>query len=192
MSRDGQGRIGLSLGPRLVPNGGFLSDARATGETIPGGGYGLAPAGLASFGYWLEDSLELSIEGGYSRDQYGVTGSAPWLLNGETIMASMRWAPWTNFDIWPYGGASFGYSLNSLTGPLNSTEEADGYGGALFVGTGWDLSERWGISLELRYTIASIIVPNLTHPFDVGGLSLLIGAYFIVPREPDSAAMPSE
>lgn len=180
------------MGPRLVPNSGFLNDARGAGEEIPVGSFGLAPAALASFGYWIEDSLELSLEGGYSRDQYVVTGKAPWLMNGETIMASIRWTPWTDLDVWPYGGGSFGYSLNSLTGPLNSPEEADGYGGALFVGTGWDLSSHWGLSLEFRYTLASIIVPNVSHPFDVGGLSILVGAYFLIPREAETPALMTE
>ncbi|MHB1847046.1 MAG: hypothetical protein ACYCWW_19665 [Deltaproteobacteria bacterium] len=138
----------------------------------------------------MEDDLELSLEGGYLWDHYRVLGSYGWTENGETLMASLRWTPWSHFDFWPYLGGSFGYSLNGLTGPINSYEEADGYGGALFIGTGWDLSERYGISFELRYTIASVVVPPLQQPFQVGGLSLLIGPYVIVPRSDDVPSLP--
>ncbi len=145
---------------------------------------------MLSFGYWVQEDLELSLEGGYSYDHYGVAGSYGWTENGETAMASLRWTPWQHMDLWPYVGGSFGYSLNGLTGPINPYEEADGYGGAIFVGTGWDLSDRWGVTFELRYTIASVVVPPLAQPFQVGGLSILIGPYIILPHTEDVPSTP--
>ncbi len=106
-------------------------------------------------------------------------------------MCSLRFVPWTHWDWWPYVGGAFGYSLNQLSGTsLPYPEEADGYGGALFVGTGWDLSPRFGLTAEFRYNIASIQVPGFNNPFDVGGPSILIGVYYTLAKSIDSPATP--
>jgi hypothetical protein len=181
-------------GARSPLNSGFLDEARGDTETIEGGNFDVAPLGILSFSYWPLEYLELSLEGGYSRDQIMLRAAAPWLETEETIMASVRYAPWTHWDLWPYVGCAFGYSLNQLSGTaLPYPEEADGYGGALFVGSGWDLTPRFGLTLELRYNIASIEVPGFTNNFDVGGPSVLLGFYFTLAKAVDtpmSAAPP--
>lgn len=190
-SRDGEGRISLEGGVRAPLNGGFLDEARGDTETIPGGDFGIAPLGILAFSYWPMESLELSLEGGYSRDQVSVARAAPWIEVQETIMASVRYVPWTHWDFWPYVGCAFGYSLNQLTGTaLPYAEEADGYGGALFVGTGWDLTAHFGLTAEFRYNIASIEVPGFTSAFDVGGPSLMVGIYFTIAKSEASPATP--
>jgi hypothetical protein len=106
-------------------------------------------------------------------------------------MAAIRYVPWTHWAWWPYVGGAFGYSLNQLTGTvLPYAEEADGYGGALFLGTGWDLTSHFGLTAEFRYNIVSIQVPGFTHAFDVGGPSLMIGCYITLAKETDSLPNP--
>jgi hypothetical protein len=178
-------------GGRVPLNEGFLDEARGDTEQIPGSDYGVAPLFILTFSYWVLENLELSLEGGYSRNQVSVTAAAPWVSTQETIMASLRFTPWTHWDWWPYVGGAFGYSLNQLSGTaLPYPEEADGYGGALFVGTGWDVSSHFGVTAELRYNIASIQVPGFTNAFDVGGPSLMLGVYYTLAKSIDSPATP--
>jgi hypothetical protein len=80
--------------------------------------------------------------------------------------------------------------LNHVLGPLNPPEEADGGGGAILLGSGFDLSRSWGATLELRYTISRVAVPNLHEPLNTGGLLLLFGIHLRLPREPDEFRQP--
>ncbi len=190
-SRDGQGRISLEGGARIPLNGGFLGEARQDTETIQGGDFDVAPLGIVAFSYWPLEYLELSLEGGYSRDQINLKAAAPWVESQETLMASLRYLPWTHWTFWPYVGGAFGYSLNQLTvTALTYEEEAAGYGGALFVGTGWDLTAHFGVTAEFRYNIVSIQVPGFTHAYDVGGASLMRGIYYTLAKDTDSPATP--
>lgn len=192
--RDGQGRISVDLGARTPFNDGFYGEARSDGEQIPGSTFSVAPIGYLSFSYWPMESLELSLEGSYSWNSVSVKDATPWTLTQENLMAALRYVPWTGWDAWPYVGGDFGYSLNQFTGTgLPHMEEADGYGGGLFLGTGWDLSAHFGITAELRYNIISIQVPGFNHPFDTGGPTLLVGFYFTIAKSSDvpTPATPS-
>ena len=178
-------------GVRAPLNTGFLDEARGDTEEIPGGNFAVAPLFILTFSYWPLENLELSLEGGYSHNIVQVTAAAPWLETGELIMASIRYVPWTHSDWWPYVGAAFGYSLNQLSGTaLPYPEEADGYGGAIFAGTGWDLGPHFGLTAEFRYNIASIQVPGFNNAFDVGGPSILIGVYYMLAKAVDTPATP--
>ncbi len=182
--RDGEGLIQFAPSLRAPLNAGFLDEARGNGEGIQGGNFNLAPGAFVTFGYFADEQVEIGIEGGYSRDWIGVTAANPWLLNEETLQATVRYVPWTDWNLWPYVGAAFGYSLNAFNGTaLPHYEDAEGFGGALFAGSGWDLSAHFGVSLELRWTIASIVVPGFTHAFDVGGPTILAGFYWVLPHE---------
>ena len=181
--REGEGSVSFAGGVRAPINAGFLDEARADGEGIPGGDFGLAPLGYLAFSYWPMDTLQLSLEGGYSWNRVMVSAANPWTLNQENLMAALRWVPFEGNDLWPYVGGDFGYSLNQLSGTaLPHNEEADGYGGGVFIGTGWDLSPHFGLTAELRYNIISIQVPGFTHAFDTGGPALLLGFYFTLGK----------
>jgi hypothetical protein len=190
-SRDGEGRISIEGGVRSPLDSGFLDEARGDSETIEGGNFDIAPLAILTFSYWPLENLELSLEGGYSRDQITLKNAAPWIESQEMLMAAIRFVPWTHWNWWPYAGAAFGYSLNQLTGTtLPYAEEADGYAGALFVGTGWDLAAHFGLTAEFRYNIASIQVPGFTNAYDVGGPSIMLGFYYTLAKEVDSPATP--
>ncbi|MHB8419965.1 MAG: outer membrane beta-barrel protein [Myxococcales bacterium] len=185
--RDGEGRISIEGGARSPINSGFLDEARGDGEVIPGGNFGIAPLALLTFAYWPAESFEIALEGGYSWSRVAVSAANPWTENQENIMAALRWVPWTGYDFWPYIGGDVGYSLNQLTGTaLPHFEEADGTGGGVFIGSGWDLTPHFGVTAELRYNIISLQVPGFTHAFDVGGPALLIGCYFTISKASES------
>src|ERR1700682_2081981 len=76
--RQGQGRISLALGPRAIPNDGFLHEQGLSGRILST--WGLGPAALATFGYWLDDRFELSLEGGYGYDSYAVPTKGDWRI----------------------------------------------------------------------------------------------------------------
>ncbi|HUB07569.1 MAG TPA: outer membrane beta-barrel protein [Myxococcales bacterium] len=185
--RDGEGSISFAGGVRSPINGGFLDEARSDGEGISGGDFGIAPLAYLTFSYWVTENFDLSLEGGYSWDRISVNAANPWTANQENLMAALRYVPWTDWDFWPYVGGDFGYSLNQLSGTaLPHNEEADGYGGGVFVGSGWDLTAHFGVTAELRYNIISIQVPGFSHAFDTGGPALLVGFYFTLGKSSES------
>jgi hypothetical protein len=89
--RQGEGRISLAVGPRGIPNDGFLHEQRLSGTIFSS--WGLGPAGLATFGYWLDDRFELSLEGGYGYDDYRLPGKGDWRINTATLGGTLRFAP---------------------------------------------------------------------------------------------------
>lgn len=192
VDREGSGRIGISGGLRLVPNNPFVQDARAAGYDVTRD-TGLGPSALATFGYWIDSNFELSIEGGYGHDSYTVAGNNRGLtLDTETLMASLRWTFLTGYDIFPYLGASFGYSFNGVSSPFQAPWDnwtATGYGEVAMVGIGYDLSDHVGLMAELRYTI-SVLQSPLPSSLNAGGLSLLVGVYLRIPRASDNAIIP--
>jgi hypothetical protein len=180
--RSGQGRIQFAAGLRWLPQAGFLSEARALGYDVGRRSYGLAPQGMLTFGYWVEDHIEFSLEGTGSYDSYGPA----FRVQSATLGVTLRFAPLTTARVWPYVGGNFGYSLNGVSTPLASplnSFAAEGYGGAVLVGTGLDLSPHFGVSFELRYTFTSIAIPPYFHnALNAGGLSFLIGGYLRLPK----------
>jgi len=180
-SRSGQGRIQLAAGVRWVENSGFYDAALARGVDVGRRSYGVAPIGMATFAYWVEEHLEFSLEGTLSYDQYGPV----WQVQSATLGGALRFAPLTASPLWPYVGLNFGYSLNgvrsTLATPLNSFS-AEGYGGSVLLGTGLDLAPLFGVSFELRYTITYIDIPPYHTNINAGGLSFLIGVYLRIPK----------
>jgi hypothetical protein len=180
--RAGQGRIQVAGGVRYLTNSAFLSEARALGYDVGPHSYGLAPIGMATFAYWVEEHLEFSLEGTFSWDQYGPTLQ----VQSTTLGGTLRFAPLTTSPIWPYVGGNFGYSLNAVRAPLAyplNSFNAEGYGGSIMLGTGIDLTHNFGVSFELRYTITSIEIPPYFHNYlNAGGLSFLIGGYLRIPK----------
>jgi hypothetical protein len=149
--REGEGSIAITAGVRSPINGSFLDEARSDGENVQGGDFGVAPLADVTFSYWATDNFLLSVEGGYTWDRVSVSGANPWTAQQENLMLALRWVPWGGRDFWPYVGGDFGYSLNQLNGTaLPHSEEADGYGGGVFLGAGWDLTAHFGVMGELR------------------------------------------
>jgi hypothetical protein len=191
VGRDGQGRIQLAGGATWIPDSPFTQNARADGYDVAQP-YTFGPVGVATFGYWFDQHFEVSIEGGYQHDAYGVQGRKDLTLDSEILMATLRWAFIGGYNIWPYIGASFGYSFNNVSSPFNppwDSWSAVGYGEAAEVGLGIDLSDRFGISFEARYTVA-ILQTQYPSSLNAGGLSLLFGVYLRIPRTPDSMTVP--
>jgi hypothetical protein len=182
--RQGQGRIDLAIGPRAIPNGPFLSAQHISGNLSST--WSVGPTVLGTFGYWVDEHFELSLEGSYGYDSYAVPPTSEWRIGTTTLGGALRFAPFSLPSIaWPYLGLNFGYSLNHVLGPLNPSEEADGYGGAILIGSGFDFSPNWGGTIELRYTYSQVVVPNLHPTLNTGGLSLLFGIYLRIQAEPD-------
>ena len=186
VGRGGQGRIELSVGPLWTTNNAFAQQSRAAGIPVelP---YAISPHLLASFGYWLDESFEISLEGGYDHLQHSVRGLSDLTIDSETVMASLRWCFVPGYNFWPYLGGSFGYAINSTNSPFAApwnNWNATGYGEAAAAGLGWDLDDHVGVSAELRYTF-NVLQSPVPSALNAGGLSLLIGVYLRVPREPD-------
>ncbi len=179
--RSGQGRIQVAGGLRYVTQGGFLDEARTLGYDVGPHSYGIAPVGMLTFGYWVEDHLEFSLEGMGSFDGYG-----PFQIQSVNLGGTLRFAPLTTSRYWPYVGGSFGYSLNGVTAPLApplNSFPAEGYGGAILVGSGLDLTPHFGVSFEVRYNFALIAIPPYFHNnLNAGGVSFLIGVYLRLPK----------
>jgi hypothetical protein len=183
------GRIDLALGPRLVPNQSFVEAQQISGNLFST--WGAGPIGVATFGYWIDDHFELSLEGTYAYDTYSVPGKAAWQISTATLGGAGRFAPFAPFSTaWPYIGLNFGYSLNHVVGYLNPPEEADGYGGAVMIGSGFDFSKNFGGSIELRYAFSQVRVPSLHPTLNTGGLSILFGIYLRLQKEPDEFGHP--
>jgi hypothetical protein len=103
-----------------------------------------------------------------------------------TLGGTTRFAPFAPFSTsWPYLGLNFGYSLNHVAGYLNPVEEADGYGAAVMIGSGFDFSTGFGGSVELRYNFSNVRIPNLAPTLNTGGLSILFGFYLRLQKAPD-------
>ncbi len=132
IGRDGQGRIELSGGPTWIADNPLTQNARAAGYDIEQS-YTVGPMGLGTFGYWFDQHFELSLEGGYQHDSYGVRGKKDLTLDSEFLMATIRWAFIGGYNFWPYLGASFGYSFNRVSAPFTppwNSWTAVGYGEA--------------------------------------------------------------
>jgi len=187
VGRDGQGRISLEGGITWVPDGPFTQNARAAGYDVEQS-YALGPVAVASFGYWVDQHFELSLEGGYQDDGYRVRGRSNLTLDSEILMATLRWTFIGGYKFWPYVGLSFGYSFNDVSSPFSApwnSWSAVGFGEAAELGLGLDLSDRFGVSLELRYTLAILQTP-LPSSLNAGGLSLMLGVYLRLPRAPET------
>ena len=192
LGRDGQGRISIEGGLTWVPDSPFTQDARASGYDIERP-YAFGPVGVASFGYWLDQHFELSLEGGYQHDSHAVRGMSDLTLDSEILMATLRWTFIGGYNIWPYVGLSFGYSFNDVRSPFSApwnSWSAVGYGEAAELGLGIDLSDRFGVSVELRYTLA-ILQTQFPSSLNAGGLSLLVGVYLRIPRAPETNPIPA-
>jgi Outer membrane protein beta-barrel domain len=193
VGRDGQGRVELEGGLTWIPDSPFTQNARAAGYGIEQP-YGLGPMGVASFGYWFDEHFEISIEGGYQHDAYSIRGQSDLTLDSEILMATLRWAFIGSYNFWPYVGASFGYSFNGVSSPFQApwnSWSAVGYGEAAELGVGLDLSDHFGVSLELRYTLALLQSP-FASSLNAGGLSLMFGVYLRIPRGPETTpAVPA-
>src|SRR5450631_4174047 len=111
--RQGMGRIDLSIVPRLIPNESFVNTQKVSGNLFST--WSAGPAALVTFGYWLDEHFELSLEGTYGYDTYTVPGKASWRISTMTLGGATRFAPFSSFSTaWPYFGFNFGYSLNHV------------------------------------------------------------------------------
>jgi hypothetical protein len=186
VGRDGQGRIELSGGLTWIPDNPLTQDARARGYDIEKP-YALGPLAIGTFGYWFDQHFELSLEGGYQHDGYRVHGLSDLTLDSEVLMATLRWGFIGGYNFWPYIGASFGYSFNAVSAPFAApwnSWSAVGYGEAAELGLGLDLSDRFGITIELRYTVA-LLQTQFPSSLNAGGLTLLFGVYLRIPKSPE-------
>jgi hypothetical protein len=192
VGRDGQGRISLEGGATWISDNPFTQNARADGFDVEQT-YSFGPLAVASFGYWFDQHFELSIEGGYQHDGYGVRGKKDLTLDSESLMATLRWSFIGGYNLWPYIGASFGYSFNGISSPFVppwNSWSAVGYGEAGEVGLGIDLSDHFGITFELRYTVA-VLQTQYPSSLNAGGLSLLFGVYLRIPKAPETSLIPA-
>ena len=193
VGRDGEGRIGVAGGGMWISNNGFEQDARADGFDVTAP-YELARHILAAFANWVDERFELSLEGTYHHVGANIAGQQTLTIDVETIMATLRYVPFTDWDIWPYIGGSFGYGINTVGSPLNQAWggcstgcgnwSAVGYVESLEIGTGWDLSTHFGVSAELRYTFDLLQSP-FNASLNAAGLSVLVGVYLRIPRSID-------
>jgi hypothetical protein len=182
-----------------IPDNPFTQDARDHGYDLSSN-YSLAPHVLATFGYWVDEHFELSLEGGYHYDAIGAKGGPGLTINAETVMATVRYVFLTSYDIWPYVGGSFGWAFNEVNSPFNfawggcstgcNSWNAVGYAEAGEIGAGWDLSENVGVTAELRFTFDLLQSP-LPSAINAAGLSLMVGVYLRIPRSADSAMLPA-
>jgi len=178
------GRIDLAIGPRLIPNSAFVNAQGISGSLFST--WSAGPVALATFGYWLDEHFELSLEGTFAYDTYSVPQKAAWKIQTVTLGGAGRFTPFGPLSsAWPYIGLNFGYSLNHVVGYLNPVEEADGYGSAVMIGSGFDLSTSLGASVELRYAFSNVRIPNLGPTLNTGGLSILFGIYLRLQKTPD-------
>ncbi len=182
-----RGASSLSGGPTWIADNLLTQNARAAGYDIEQS-YPLGGMGLGTFGYWFDQHFELSLEGGCSaHDAYGVRGKADLSLDSEILMATLRWAFIGGYNLWPYIGASFGYSFNSVSSPFAlpwNSWNAVGYGEAAEIGPGVDLSDRFGLTVELPYTVA-LLETQFASSLNAGGLTLLFGVYLRIPKSPE-------
>ena len=197
--RDGEGRVSLSAGGLWTLNTPFAQDARNNGYEVSAP-YSFGPFFLGTFGYWVDEHFELSVEGDYHHAGLGIRGQSSLSVDAETVMATVRWIFVTGYQLWPYLGGSFGLAINSVSSPLNiawggcSTAcndwNAVGYGEALEFGAGWDLSTHFGVTAELRYTF-DVLQSPLSAAINAGGLSLMVGVYLRIPRSSNDVTLPA-
>jgi hypothetical protein len=177
-------RIGFFLGGRYVPHGHLLREAQERGNPIDSQTpFGFV--GMLSFAYRVQQSLEISLEGGVMPDSYHLKSTGTMSLLSVPLGASLRWAPLDRM-ISPYLGGGGGYMLNFLSGAPTSQSEAHTSLYHFMVGATVDLGPHFQLFVEDRWMFSFPKILNLGET-NGGGNAFMVGFSYILAPEPELA-----
>ncbi|MFN7131252.1 MAG: outer membrane protein [Myxococcales bacterium] len=178
---DGGSRIALEAGWSYVPNARFEQQAAANGHPLAHSSPG-APTVLGIFGYRPLEKLEVSIELGYSHEQFAFANGQVAQVSRMPLLLTFRYTPWVG-ELWPYVGAGGGYILNFVSNTPVGAVETHGAGPVVLAGLGYDVTDRLALLAEYRLSFARVGMPGIGS-FNVGGNFLMIGVqYAFAPEE---------
>jgi hypothetical protein len=147
----------------------------------PGG-----PQGGASFGYGAFSFVEVTVDLLIGYEQWELEGFQPFT---SVQYGGMLGARFTKMDIFfkgfaPYAGVQFGPILSSVTS--NSAPQGEKLLGGIAVNGGfnWKLSDRFGVSLDVRWLFARHYVNAVDVGCNVGGLWASVGFTIFFPPAP--------
>lgn len=172
-------RIALLGGWRYQPNARFGELAGAAGYPLSGPSAG-GPSLLGIFAYRPLAEVEVALELGWAYERWRFEGGGELTLNQMPITLAVRWSPLQSW-IYPYIGAGYGYLLNFFAGE-NSPPESHGSGPTLLAGAALELSERFSVVVEYRYTHCRAKLGEL-GALQAGANSFMFGLQLAFPPE---------
>lgn len=188
---EGQGRVSVSGGWRLTPNGYFADHAAAGGHPLVSDSKG-GPQGIASFGYGATENLEVNIELLAGTESLTLQGlpSVRTVTYGGLVSGRLYLAP--DSPLRPWVQLATGPVLVYTTGagvadPNEQLKQAFAAG----LGLSLALSGPWSVVAEYRYLFVRGNVSGVdgAHGINGGGswFGLGFGYSFGVAPEPSSA-----
>lgn len=183
---DGMGRIAVGGGFRWVPNWWFETRAAQAGTpVIPGVNGG--PQVMASFGYGVSSMFELAIDllGSFElinlqlpdgqRDEY--TSAAYGAVIGG------RFVPNVSKVLLPYLSVQLGPLLSNIANRANPQEEKLLLSLSAGGGLTWRITDRYGVSLDVRYVYARAAIWPISG-INVGGVWFGLSFNIFFPSAP--------
>lgn len=177
---EGMGRISAVVGSKWTPNAYFEGVAASRGNLLVSRTPGIQ--GAASFGYGITSWAEVTIDvyGGW--ESFELSGYAPFnsyiyggLIGGRITKLDF---PWRGFV--PHLGVQAGPSVAQIASTSIPTSEIVLLGLSANAGLTYRFSDRFGITLDVRYLFARLYVPEIAGA-NVGGLFASIGATMYFP-----------
>ncbi len=186
-SIDGAGRISIGGGLRWVPNWWLVERAAEAGTPVVDH-LQLGPSGIASFGYGVAAWLELAIDLFVGWEQFstlqpdGAKNVYSSLMGagmvGARLVGKQLWGP-----VSPWLTAQGGALFSSLAGP--GIDNGEVLAPAFAAGGGLDvqLSDRYGLSFDVRYVYGRNYLEGISG-MNVGGVMGTLSFVIFFPPEP--------
>jgi len=177
-------RVALQVGYRYQPNARFAEWAELTGHPLAKQSSG-GPSLLGVFAYRPLQDVEVSLEIGWTYETFEFLEGKALVFNQLPITLSVRYTPFTTQYFYPYIGAGFGYFLNFFSDAPGGTPESHGQGPVLIAGGVFDLSKRFSVYVEYRYSLCRVELLDLGY-MQVGGNQFFLGIQLNFPPDTKS------
>jgi hypothetical protein len=183
-SVEGWGRVTVLGGYRWVPNWYFAGKAAAAGMPVTRPSVG-GPDVIASFGFGASEWLELAVDLFGSYDSFELRGAGAFtaftygaVLGPRLTRTNVLFRGFT-----PYLGVSAGAAFALVSSPSVNPGERLLPGLTAVAGFHWRFTERWGVSLDLRWIYARSAIPGISG-LNAGGVLLSLGLSTFFPPRP--------
>lgn len=174
-SIEGVGRIQVSAGYRWTPNWYFTGKAAEAGTPVVRASIG-GPQATASFGYGATSWLEGTIDVLGAIESFELSGYLPFTSSTYGALLGIRVA---RLDVWvpglvPHAGVQVGPMLSTVSSATLPGTEHLQLGYSVNGGLTWRFSERFGLTLDVRWLYARIYVDGISG-INVGGVWFSLG-----------------
>jgi hypothetical protein len=181
----GEGRVTVTGGWRLTTQGYFENSARNAGTPVSEGSHG-GPTGVASFGYGVNDSVEISVDLFAGTDQLTLSGQSSLRMTEYGASVGARWfGLFAQGHFRPWVGLLTGPTIVDVSGGnLSKVSESLVQALMLTLGASWRLGENWGASVDYHLVLARGMVPGVGG-ISAGGNWFGLGFTYYFAPEPD-------